>query len=172
MRFSARSVTSRRQYAAKEVRRELSIADGTPVVGFVGRLVEEKGLSDLLMAAETVRERFPGVVFLIVGLLGFISNPIVGEMGYFHANVAHNLVHIVLGLILLLGSKTPMMAAKWLKIVGVLYLVVALLGFIMMPGMGMNVNLLGFVSINGADNWLHVVVALVTLIIGFGVKDE
>ena len=112
-----------------------------------------------------------GVVFLLVGVLGFISNPIVGTAGFFHANVAHDLVHILLGIVLLLGSKTPAKAALWLKIVGVVYLVVALLGFFMTPAMGMT-NLLGFVGINGADNWLHVVLGVVLFLCGFASQNK
>jgi len=49
------------------VRNELSIPDTAKVVGFVGRLVRTKGLSDLFTAAQMVRTRIPSVVFLIVG---------------------------------------------------------------------------------------------------------
>ena len=108
-----------------------------------------------------------GWIFIIVGVLGFISNPIVGAMGYFHANIAHNIVHIVLGLVLLMMSKSEEQAALWLKIVGVVYLLVAILGFVMpMDAMG-TTNLLGFISINGADNWLHVVLGIVIFFCGF-----
>ena len=112
-----------------------------------------------------------GVVFLLVGVLGFVSNPIVGQVGFFHANVAHDLVHILLGIVLLACSKNGAQAATWLKIVGIVYLVVALLGFIMTPYMGMT-NLLGFVSINGADNWLHVVLGVVLFLSGFAPKAK
>ena len=44
----------------------LNLGDG-PVVGFVGRLVAEKGLPELLEAAAIVRARVPSVRFLIVG---------------------------------------------------------------------------------------------------------
>ena len=113
-----------------------------------------------------------GVVFLLVGVLGFISNPIVGQTGFFHANVAHDLVHILLGIVLLAFSKNGMQAATCLKVVGIVYLVVALLGFIMMPGMNMTTNLLGFVSINGADNWLHIVLGVVLFLSGFASQAD
>lgn len=107
-----------------------------------------------------------GWVFILVGVLGFFGNPIVGQMGLFHANVAHNIVHLLLGIILLLASGTEAKAALWLKIVGVVYLLVAILGFLMTPAMG-TTNLLGFVEINGADNWLHVVLGVVVFLSGF-----
>ncbi len=47
-------------------RASLNLGDG-PVVGFVGRLVAEKGLPELLEAAANVRARVPSVRFLIVG---------------------------------------------------------------------------------------------------------
>lgn len=47
-------------------RASLNLGDG-PVVGFVGRLVAEKGLPELLEAAAILRARVPAVRFLIVG---------------------------------------------------------------------------------------------------------
>jgi glycosyltransferase involved in cell wall biosynthesis len=49
------------------VRASLGIAEDAPVVGFVGRLVAEKGVPELLRAARLVRERVPRAVFLLVG---------------------------------------------------------------------------------------------------------
>jgi len=49
------------------VRASLGIPEGAPVVGFVGRLVAEKGVPELLHAARIVHERVPGTVFLLVG---------------------------------------------------------------------------------------------------------
>ena len=51
----------------ERVRTELGIAAGAPVVGFVGRLVREKGLTEMLEAARIVREAVPDVRFLFVG---------------------------------------------------------------------------------------------------------
>lgn len=48
-------------------RAEVGIPPGAPVVGFVGRLVEEKGLLELFTAARIVRDAVPAVRFLIVG---------------------------------------------------------------------------------------------------------
>lgn len=48
-------------------REELGIPEGARVVGFVGRLVEEKGLLELLRAADIVLRELPSTRFLIVG---------------------------------------------------------------------------------------------------------
>jgi glycosyltransferase involved in cell wall biosynthesis len=50
-------------------RLELGLPVGTPVVGFVGRLVAEKGLLELLQAARIIRGRLPEVRFLFIGPL-------------------------------------------------------------------------------------------------------
>ncbi len=49
------------------LRQELGLNANAPVVGFVGRLVEEKGILDLLEAAKLVSQEVPDVQFLIVG---------------------------------------------------------------------------------------------------------
>ena len=54
-----------------EKRREVGIPEGVPVVGFVGRLVQEKGLLDLLAAAKTVVQCRPDVKFLIIGPIDY-----------------------------------------------------------------------------------------------------
>lgn len=48
-------------------RLEVGLPDGAKVVGFVGRLVREKGLLELFAAARIVREQVPDVRFLFVG---------------------------------------------------------------------------------------------------------
>lgn len=48
-------------------RRELGIPLRAPVVGFVGRLVAEKGIIELLQAAQIVQRIYPDVRFLLVG---------------------------------------------------------------------------------------------------------
>ncbi len=60
----------RTQFSPSELalkRRELGIPSDAPVVGFVGRLVREKGLLELLAAARLVRARVPNARFLFVG---------------------------------------------------------------------------------------------------------
>jgi glycosyltransferase involved in cell wall biosynthesis len=53
--------------AHSSVRRELGLADDTPLVGVVSRLTRLKGLEDFLEAAAIVRSRIPAARFLVVG---------------------------------------------------------------------------------------------------------
>ena len=63
-RFDRRRLTDS---SLEDLRREIGIDAGAPVIGFVGRLVEEKGILDLLQAAKAVVEAIPNAQFLIVG---------------------------------------------------------------------------------------------------------
>ena len=102
---------------------------------------------------------FWGILFLVVGLLGFVPNPIVGPNAYFDTDIAHNAAHILLGLVLVVMTRTDALARNGLFIVGAIYLVLAILGFATVGNEGQG-HLLGLIHINGRDNWLHVVLAL------------
>jgi lipopolysaccharide/colanic/teichoic acid biosynthesis glycosyltransferase/glycosyltransferase involved in cell wall biosynthesis len=59
--------TPERQARAQELRCELGLAPEAPVIGFVGRLVRDKGVSELVAAFTALRERWPGVKLLLLG---------------------------------------------------------------------------------------------------------
>lgn len=129
-----------------------------------------------------------GVVLLIVGVLGFIPNPIVGDPGaaedaqdrtdaaedgaLFGVNLLHNLVHVASGLVALWAgflSDRPEHHSRAYNIgFGTIYAVVTLLGFLA-PDFMFDV-----LAINTADNLLHLAIAVVLLGVGFGVdvQDE
>ena len=108
-----------------------------------------------------------GVILIIAGIIGFIPNPIAYSSGaFFTVNAAHNVVHIVSGLFLLAGAFTGLGSAMALRVLGVVYVIVAVLGFV---GGDM---ILGFISNNSGDNWLHVVLAIVLLAAGFGIAER
>ena len=52
---------------SRELRRRHSIASNQPVIGFVGRLVRDKGVDDLLEAYERVQRTHPECILLLVG---------------------------------------------------------------------------------------------------------
>ena len=111
-----------------------------------------------------------GIVFLAVGILGFVPGITKDDMllGIFMVNKMHSIVHIASGVVFLLASMVGAGAASlWFKIFGLVYAVVAILGFMNPNGM-----LLGMMSNNPADTWLHVVLAAAMLLIGFAVPKS
>ena len=105
-----------------------------------------------------------GIVFILVGILGIVGSPIVGATGIFETNSLHDIVHLLVGIVLLaVAVMAPAHSALWLKIFGVVYLVIAVLGFLLVPSGG---ELLGLVHTNMADHVLHVVLAVVLFLAG------
>lgn len=101
-----------------------------------------------------------GAVFVVIGLLGFVNDPV---LGIFEVDMVHNLVHLVSGLVLLgLGYAGAGMARTGAKIFGVVYAVVAVWGLVV-PGE----MLLNIMQVNFADDILHVVIAAALLYAGF-----
>ena len=108
-----------------------------------------------------------GMVFVLLGILGFIPNPIVGMEGVFMTNAAHNIIHLVSGIYLIIAAMQSIRAAKMaFKVVGIVYLLVTILGFLTIGASGMG-SLLGLVSMNAADNYFHLVLTAVFLALGF-----
>jgi hypothetical protein len=110
-----------------------------------------------------------GLAFLIVGALGFISNPIVGESenAIFHADKVHNIVHIVSGvLFLLVAMSAPSAAGGFLKLFGIVYLGLGVWGLVQIGDAPMT-TLLGFLHLNANDNYLHIGLGAVIFLAGF-----
>ena len=110
-----------------------------------------------------------GIVFLLIGGLGFVPGITTDHMllGIFHVNAAHNVVHLLSGALALWAGMTSFRASKnYFRIFGVVYGLVAVLGFMVGDGL-----LLGLISNNMADTWLHVVISLVSLVVGFTAID-
>jgi len=108
-----------------------------------------------------------GVVFLAIGILGFVPAVTKDEMllGIFHVNAAHNCVHLLSGVVALICGMAGIGPARlYFKIFGLVYGAVAVLGFL---NPGEHTMLLGLIANNTATTWLHVAIAAVSLIIGF-----
>jgi hypothetical protein len=112
-----------------------------------------------------------GVVFLAVGVLGFVpgvTNEHEMLLGIFHVNAAHNVVHLLSGAVALACGLASAAASQWyFRIFGIVYGLVAILGF--MQGDGL---LLGLISNNMADVWLHIAIAAASLVLGFAVRAD
>ncbi len=102
-----------------------------------------------------------GVVFLAVGLLGLVQNPLVSDTGFFRVNDVHNLVHMVTGALFIAGAflKVPV---RTIRGMAVLYAAIAIIGFAMPDSM-----LFGVLAMNAADRWLHAALAAGLLLVGF-----
>ena len=110
-----------------------------------------------------------GLAFLAVGLLGFVSNPVVGASpdAIFHTDKIHNIVHIVSGaLFLLIAIAAPGSTAGFLKLFGIIYLGLGIYGAVTM-GSAETQKLLGFLHVNKADNYLHIGLGAVIFLAGF-----
>jgi hypothetical protein len=123
-------------------------------------------------AARTLAQTFclvTGIVLIAVGVLGFIfGSPdfTVGpgvsgeEFIVFEVNGWHNIVHLATGAFLLFMAAKPASAITGALVFGVLYVVVTIWGFV--DGS----DIATIVPINTADNFLHLVLALVALAVG------
>ena len=115
-----------------------------------------------------------GVVYLLVGILGFIPpllaagnipgplviNVLVGNLlGIFSVNVLHSVAHLGIGAAGLASYRSPAGARSYAIGIGVLYLLLFVIGLIL-P------NLFGLLPLNGADNVLHLLSGAVALAIG------
>lgn len=109
-----------------------------------------------------------GTAFLAVGILGFVSNPIIGESedAIFYADRIHNIVHIVSGLLFfLIPMIAPDTTANFLRGFGVIYLALGIWGVVKFGTDGFG-ELLGFLHVNGADNFLHIGLGLIIFLAG------
>ena len=109
-----------------------------------------------------------GAAFLLAGLLGFIpaASPNGMLLGVLHVNAAHNIVHLITGVVALLAAYTGFRASQlFFQVFGIIYGLVALLGF-----MAGDRHIVGLIVNNLADAWFHLIVAAVSLYLGFARK--
>jgi len=115
------------------------------------------------------------VVFLLVGVLGFIPGITTGYdgmtfaghhsdahlFGVFQVSVLHNIVHLLFGLAGLALARTESGARVYLVGGGAVYLVLWLYGLVVGQDSGAN-----FVPLNSADDWLHLLLGLGMIALG------
>ncbi|SCL28330.1 protein of unknown function [Micromonospora rhizosphaerae] len=117
------------------------------------------GRAPVRRAAATV-----GVIFLVIGVLGFIPGItsnfddlyFAGHesdaklLGLFQVSVLHNIVHLLFGVAGLALARTVSGARTFLVGGGPIYLVLWLYGLVVDMSSAAN-----FIPLNNADNWLH-----------------
>ena len=100
-----------------------------------------------------------GVVFILAGILGFFQDPVLGILD---VDLIHNIIHLATGILaLVFTSQGEAQGRKFFLIFGIVYALVTVLGFVTGEG-----KILGLVSVNAADNYFHLVVTIVFLVIG------
>ncbi|HUY62429.1 MAG TPA: hypothetical protein VMV50_01390 [Candidatus Paceibacterota bacterium] len=111
-----------------------------------------------------------GIILVLLGLLGFTSNPLIGANALFAADAMLDSIYIILGAILLIVAFWASESSRvWLKIVGVITFLIGLIGLFSVPSAGG--MLLGIAYANGASNWLNLVAGVVIFIAGMYGKD-
>jgi hypothetical protein len=117
-----------------------------------------------------------GIVFLLVGVLGFVPGitanydqlSFAGHgsgallLGIFAVSVLHNIVHLLFGVAGVVMARSAGGARNYLIWGGVVYLVLWLYGLVIDHGGPAN-----FVPVNSADNWLHLVLGVA--MVGLGI---
>jgi hypothetical protein len=117
-----------------------------------------------------------GVVFVLVGILGFIPGVTThyGDLGFaghgsgakllgiFQVSILHNIVHLLFGLAgIAAGRAAPSSARGYLVGGGVIYLVLWIYGLVIDKAGSAN-----FVPVNNADNWLHLLLGVGMIALG------
>ncbi len=126
-----------------------------------------------------------GIVFLLVGILGFIpgitSNygtmQFAGHqsgallLGIFQVSILHNIVHLLFGVAGLAMAKTVSGSRNYLLGGGIIYAVLWIYGLVIGQDSAAN-----FVPVNTADNWLHFILAVamigLALALSRGARDR
>ncbi len=115
-----------------------------------------------------------GIVYLLIGALGFA---VTGGVGFaeqdgntllgFEVNPLHNIVHLLVGAVLLLGATRGVAAARSANTaVGGTYLLVGIIGLFILNS---DANIL---ALNSADNVLHLVSAAALLGAGLAADKD
>lgn len=106
-----------------------------------------------------------GGVLLLVGILGFFWDPVLNA---FDVDPVHNVIHLLTGGALLAAAfaNNGTYARTVNLVLGVTYLIVALLGFVA-PGV-----LGAIMAVNAADHWLHLALGVVLTGVAFAQRTH
>src|SRR5690554_7178493 len=110
-----------------------------------------------------------GIVFLLVGILGFIPGVTTNYdqlmfaghgsgamlLGIFQVSILHNAVHLLFGIAGLVFARSAKASRNYLIWGGVIYLVLWIYGLVVPHD-----SMANFVPLNDADDWLHLVLAI------------
>ncbi|PFG30644.1 DUF4383 domain-containing protein [Paramicrobacterium agarici] len=116
-----------------------------------------------------------GIVFLAVGILGFIPGITTGYdqlmfaghmsgamlLGIFQVSVLHNIVHLLYGVVGLICTRRILAARQYLIWGGIIYAALWIYGLVVSEE-----SMANFVPLNDADDWLHFALAVTMILLG------
>lgn len=106
-----------------------------------------------------------GTVLALVGVLGFVPALVSNHalLGIFAIDPIHNVIHLLSGIVGLAAgfSGSVNYARLYAGIFGAVYALVTIVGFIQ------GTTVLGLISVNAADNFLHTAIAAASLVVAF-----
>ena len=107
-----------------------------------------------------------GVVYALVGILGFFVAPGLASHNLilFPVNGPHNAVHLIAGLAGI-GAFMGGRAVEYGRVMGVVFIVLALVGLVLPDGFGL-------VPLGGADVVLHAATGILGLVAGFAYSQR
>jgi hypothetical protein len=111
-----------------------------------------------------------GIVFLLVGVAGFVAPNLLGA----HLNTTHNLVHIISGAVALyLGLAGTLAAARLFCLVfGIVYLLLGVVGFLMGTGDDRMFHVGDILHLGTMDHLIHIALGVIFLIGGVLTKAD
>ena len=111
-----------------------------------------------------------GVVFIVVGIVGFFSPELLGA----HLNKAHNIVHLVSGVIsLYIGMKGSLSGARQFCIVfGLVYGLLGVVGYFAGTGPEHMFNIGTLLMFGKMDHIIHILLGVIFLAGGALGKSE
>ena len=109
-----------------------------------------------------------GIVFLLVGVIGFVAPNFLGA----HLNTSHNLVHIISGAVALyFGLAGSLSGARLFCIIfGLVYLLLGIVGFLLGTGPDRLFDVAGILHLGTMDHLIHIALGIIFLIGGFLTK--
>lgn len=102
-----------------------------------------------------------GIGIVITGIFGFFGNP----FGLLDTNIIQNIIYVIFGLILLMATmKGKTMLSK---IIGIIFVILGILGFVMS-----GYTIINLVQDTNGGNWFHLIAGIVILLITFMNKSN
>jgi hypothetical protein len=102
-----------------------------------------------------------GILFLMLGLLGFIFKHL---FGIFHLDTTQNVIHLIFGLLGLLAAFDEDFAYRFSQVLGIVYMVLAVFGVLAK-------DVFGLMHAGVAENVLHFVVGAIALFFGYVISE-